>query len=91
MLNDLNTRIKVLEENEQNKILELLLREKTYLAHKEKLSIRYTEIETLHKNIIWVYNANLFNKQWHKTQSTNTEKRLLILITLTLSTKNVII
>jgi hypothetical protein len=76
VLNDLNTRIKVLEENEQNKILELLLKEKTYLAHKEKLSIRYTEIETLHKNIIWVYNANLFNKQWHKTQSTNTEKRL---------------
>ena len=76
VLNDLNSRIKALEENEQNKILELLLKEKTYLAHKEKLSIRYTEIESLHKNIIWVYKANLFNKQWHKTQSTNTEKRL---------------
>lgn len=76
VLNDLNTSIKALEENEQNKILELLLKEKTYLIHKEKLSIRYTEIETLHKNIIWVYKANLFNKQWYKTQSTNTEKRL---------------
>ncbi|NKI27417.1 hypothetical protein HCG49_12675 [Arenibacter sp. 6A1] len=76
VLNELNTRIKALEENEQNKILELLLKEKTYLAHKEKLSIRYTEIETLHKNIIWVHKSNSFNKQWHKTQSTNTEKRL---------------
>ncbi|MEP3836632.1 MAG: hypothetical protein ABJM36_03240 [Algibacter sp.] len=76
VLNELNTRIKALEENEQNKILELLLKEKTYLAHKEKLSIRYTEIESLHKNIIWVHKANSFNKQWHKTQSTNTEKRL---------------
>lgn len=76
VLNELNTRIKALEENEQNKILELLLKEKTYLAHKEKLSIRFTEIETLYKNIIWVHKSNSFNKQWHKTQSTNTEKRL---------------
>jgi len=76
VLVDLNARIKALEENEQNKILALFLKEKTYLAHKEKLNIRYSEIESLHKNMIWVHKANLFNKQWYKTQSTNTEKRL---------------
>jgi energy-coupling factor transporter ATP-binding protein EcfA2 len=46
------------------------------LAHKEKLEARYTDIETLHKNMIWVNKANQFNKQSYKTQSTNTEKRL---------------
>ncbi|MDD3771912.1 MAG: AAA family ATPase [Weeksellaceae bacterium] len=68
--------IKAYEEDEQNKVLADLLKQKTYLAHKEKLAIRFTDIENLHKNLIWVNKASKFNKQWFKTQSTNTEKRL---------------
>jgi len=68
--------IKAFEEDEQNKVLAELLKQKTYLAHKEKLSLRFTDIENLHKNLIWVNKANKFNKQGYKTQSTNTEKRL---------------
>ncbi|MBW1619459.1 AAA family ATPase [Empedobacter falsenii] len=68
--------IKAFEEDEQNKVLADLLKQKTYLAHKEKLSLRFTDIENLHKNLIWENKADKFNKQWYKTQSTNTEKRL---------------
>jgi len=68
--------IKVYEEDEQNKVLAELLKQKTFLAHKEKLALRFTDIETLHKNLIWVNKAIKFNKQGYKTQSTNTEKRL---------------
>lgn len=68
--------IKAYEEDEQNKVLADLLKQKTYLAHKEKLAIRFTDIENLHKNLIWVNKANKFNKQGYKAQSTNTEKRL---------------
>ena len=68
--------IKAYEEDEQNKVLAELLKQKTYLAHKEKLTLRFTDIETLHKNLIWVNKANKFNKRGYKTQSTNAEKRL---------------
>lgn len=68
--------IKAYEEDEQNKVLAELLKQKTYLAHKEKLAFRFTDIETLHKNLIWVNKANKFYKQGYKAQSTNTEKRL---------------
>jgi ABC-type Mn2+/Zn2+ transport system ATPase subunit len=68
--------IKAYVEDEQTKRLGELLKQKTFLAHKEKLEARYTDIETLHKNMIWVNKANQFNKQSYKTQSTNTEKRL---------------
>ncbi len=68
--------IKAFEEDEQNKVLEELLKQKTYLAHKEKLALRYTDIENLHKNLIWLNKAEQFNKRGYKTQSTNTEKRL---------------
>ncbi|WP_212193363.1 AAA family ATPase [Carboxylicivirga sediminis] len=68
--------IKAFEEDEQTKKLTELLKQKTYLAHKEKLETRYTDIEMLHKNLIWVNKANQFSKQSFKTQSTNTEKRL---------------
>ncbi|MFW5887780.1 MAG: AAA family ATPase, partial [Bacteriovoracia bacterium] len=68
--------IKAYEEDEQNKVLAELLKQKTYLAHKEKLALRITDIETLHKNLIWVNKANKFGKSGYKTQSTNTEKRL---------------
>lgn len=68
--------IKAYEEDEQNKVLAELLKQKTYLAHKEKLALRFTDIENLHKNLIWVNKANLFNKRGYKTQSTNAEKRL---------------
>lgn len=68
--------IKAYEEDEQNKVLADLLKQKTYLTHKEKLAIRFTDIENLHKNLIWENKADKFNKQWYKTLSTNTEKRL---------------
>lgn len=68
--------IKAFKENEKTKKLAELLNQKTYLANKEKLEARYTDIETLHKNLIWVNKANQFNKQSFKTQSTCTEKRL---------------
>lgn len=68
--------IKAFEEDEQTKKLGELLKQKTYLAHKEKLEARYTDIETLHKNLIWVTKANQFNKRAVKKSSTDTEKRL---------------
>jgi energy-coupling factor transporter ATP-binding protein EcfA2 len=68
--------IKAFEEDEQNKVLAELLKQKTYLTHKEKLALRFTDIETLHKNLAWVNKANQFNKRGLKTQSTNAEKRL---------------
>lgn len=68
--------IKAYEEDEQNNVLAKLLKQKTYLAHKEKLELRFTDIENLHKNLIWVNKASQFNKQGYKTQSTTTEKRL---------------
>jgi ABC-type Mn2+/Zn2+ transport system ATPase subunit len=73
---EVDKEIKAFEEDEQNKQLTKLLKEKTYLAHKEKLHARYLDIETLHKNLTWVNKANQFNKQSYKAQSTNTEKRL---------------
>lgn len=69
-------KIRAFEEDEQNKILADLLKKKTYLAHKEKLEIRYSDIEALYNNMVWVNKANQFNKQGFKAQSTNTEKRL---------------
>ncbi len=68
--------IKAFEEDEQSKKLGELLKKKTYLAHKEKLEARYPDIETLHKNLIWVNKANQFNKRSVKKSSTDTEKRL---------------
>lgn len=68
--------IKAFEEDEQTRKLAELLKQKTYLAHKEKLEARYTDIEKLNKNLIWVNKANQFNKQSFKSQSTKTEKRL---------------
>jgi len=68
--------IKDYDEDKQNESLQKLLKEKTYLAHKEKLAVRYPDIEMLHKNMTWVNKANQFNKQSFKAQSTNTEKRL---------------
>jgi len=73
---EIDDKIKVLEEDEQNKALAKLLNQKTYLAHKEKLEVRYSDIKILHSNMIWNNKANQFNKQAFKTQSTNTEKRL---------------
>ncbi len=73
---EIDANIKILEEDEQNKVLAILLKQKTYLAHKEKLEIRYSDIKTLHFNMIWNFKASQFNKQAFKTQSTNTEKRL---------------
>ena len=68
--------IKAFKEDEQARKLAELLKQKTYLAHKEKLEARYTDIEKLNKNLIWVNKANQFTKQSFKSQSTKTEKRL---------------
>lgn len=68
--------IKAFEEDEQTRKLAELLKQKTYLAHKEKLESRYADIEKLNKNLIWVKKSNQFNKQSFKSQSTKTEKRL---------------
>lgn len=68
--------IKAFEEDEQSKKLGELLKTKTYLAHKEKLEARYPDIESLHKNLLWVNKANQFNKRATKKSSTDTEKRL---------------
>lgn len=68
--------LKAFEEDGQTKKLAELLKEKTYFAHKEKLESRYADVEALHKNLIWVNKASKFNKQYFKSQSTNTEKRL---------------
>jgi energy-coupling factor transporter ATP-binding protein EcfA2 len=73
---DIDKEIQAFEEDEQTKSLAKLLKQKTYLAHKEKLEARYTDIEKLHKNLLWVNKANQFNKQGFKSQSTKTEKRL---------------
>ncbi|MDD2357352.1 MAG: AAA family ATPase [Thiovulaceae bacterium] len=73
---EVDEEIKAFEEDEQTKKLAELLKQKMYLAHKEKLEARYTDIERLNKNLIWVNKANQFNKQSFKSQSTNTEKRL---------------
>ena len=74
----IDAQIKVFEEDEQKKILTELLKKKNYLAHKEKLQQRITEIENLYQNMIWVNKAKKFNKQRWKTLSTKTEKRLSI-------------
>lgn len=68
--------IKAFEEDEQTKKLGELLKQKTYLAHKEKLEARFRDIETLHNNLLWVNKANQFNKRAVKKSSTDTEKRL---------------
>lgn len=73
---EVDKEIKAFEEDEQTKKLAELLKEKTYLTHKEKLEARYTDIEKLNKNMIWINKANQFSKQSFKTQSTKTEKRL---------------
>ncbi|MDD3854654.1 hypothetical protein [Sulfurimonas sp.] len=73
---EVDKEIKAFEEDEQTKKLAELLKQKTYLAHKEKLEARYTDIERLNKNLIWVNKANQFSKQSFKSQSTKTEKRL---------------
>ncbi|MBE8715762.1 AAA family ATPase [Cellvibrio polysaccharolyticus] len=73
---EIDIEIKAFEEDEQTKNLADLLQQKTYFAHKEKLVVRYTDVEKLHNNMIWVNKANKFNKQSFKSQSTNTEKRI---------------
>lgn len=73
---EVDEEIKAFEKDEQTIKLAELLKQKTYLSHKVKLEARFTDIEELNKNLIWVNKANQFNKQSIKSQSTNTEKRL---------------
>ena len=76
VLGEISKEIKMYEKNEQNKLLADILKQKTYLAHKEKLIAKYSDIEALYKNMIWVTKARKFDKQGIKTRSTHAEKRL---------------
>jgi ABC-type Mn2+/Zn2+ transport system ATPase subunit/predicted XRE-type DNA-binding protein len=71
----IDSQIKSFEEDTQIKALAELLKQKTYLAHKEKLQARFKDVKKLHENMVWVSKANLFNKQSFKSQSTSTEKK----------------
>lgn len=68
--------IDMLESNEEFAILDEILQEIVFLTHKEKLGIRFAEIQKIYENMLWIDKANKFNKQSFKTQSTKTEKRL---------------
>ncbi len=72
----IDSQIKSFEENTQSKTLVELFKRKTYLAHKEKLQVRFEDIKTLYENMVWASKANQFNKQSFKSQSTSTEKKL---------------
>jgi len=72
----IDEKIKQFSEDEQNKVLADLLKKKIYLVHKEKLEQQFSKIEELHKNLVWVSNANKFDKRYWKKQSTDTEKSL---------------
>jgi len=68
--------IKLFQEDDQSKALAELLKKKTYLAHMEKLELRFSDIEKLYQNMVWVNKANKFNKKYWKKRSTDTEKGL---------------
>lgn len=72
----INSKIKNIQEGELSKELDKVLKPKTYLTHKQKLSDRIKEIEELYSRMLWVSKANNFNKQYWKGNTTRTEKRL---------------
>lgn len=70
----IDTLIKNLKEDEQNKALENLLKEKTLLEHKEKFNTHFSKFETLVKNQVWIKEAQ--KGDFAKRKITDTEKAL---------------
>ena len=66
--------IKVLNEDEQRKALEELLKTKTFLEHKEKFTTHFSKFETYVNNQIWLKKAN--KADYAKRKITDTEKAL---------------
>jgi predicted ATPase len=69
----IDSKIKNIQEGELSKELDKVLKPKTYLTHKQKLSDRIEEIEELYNRMLWVSKANNFNKQYWKGNTTRTE------------------
>ena len=70
----IDTTIKMLNENEQSKELEKILKKKTKLIHKEKLNTHFAKIDTYIKNQVWLKDAGKVN--FAKKKITDTEKLL---------------
>jgi energy-coupling factor transporter ATP-binding protein EcfA2 len=66
--------INLLKKDEQNKELERLLKEKTFLEHKEKFNIHFAKVETYVNNQIWIKKTEKAN--FAKKQITIKEKDL---------------
>lgn len=70
----INALIKLLQDDEQSKELEKLLKAKTFLEHKEKFNTHFSKFETYVNNQIWIKKAGKAN--FAKRKITDTEKTL---------------
>lgn len=70
----INALIKLLQDDEQSKELEKLLKAKTFLEHKEKFNTHFSKFETYVNNQIWIKKAGKAN--FAKRKITDTEKSL---------------
>lgn len=71
---DIDTSINSLKKDEQAKELEKLLKDKTFLKHKERFNIHFVKFETFVKNQVWLKKAK--NASFAKRKITETEKAL---------------
>lgn len=71
---DIDELIKLLNDDEQNKELERLIKEKTHLIHKEKINLHYEKIKAYWNNKSWIKRASEAN--FAKRKITDTEKYL---------------
>lgn len=71
---DIGVFIKILEENEQAKQIEKLLKAKTFLEHKEKFNVHFPKFETYVNNQVWLKKAG--RAAFAKRKITDTEKSL---------------
>lgn len=72
----LERQIKILKEDDQSNELEKLLKEKTFLEHKEKFNTHFLKFETLVNNLVWIKKAQKCDFVKHKKKITDTEKAL---------------
>ena len=70
----INALIKLLQDDEQNKELEKLLKAKTFLEHKEKFNTHFSKFESYVNNQIWIKKAGKAN--FAKRKITDIEKAL---------------
>ncbi len=70
----IDTLIKNLKEDEQSKALENLLKEKTFLEHKEKFNTHFSKFEAFVNNQVWIKKAK--KADYAKRKITETEKAL---------------